>query len=79
MQITWASFGGMEWAQVTDYLFGTHQKIPDGQTDIAFWEKVEPAGVKSGFGALAQVTPFWACGFLFNGSQANSIYLPWGI
>lgn len=59
--------------QVTSLLIGTYQGIPDWTIKVIFQEGVETA-FRSGIlgtvsSALAQVTPCWACVFLFNSSN----------
>ena len=59
----------------TDYLIGVDQKIPDWLMKRVFLGEVEAAirsGIKSRFGILGFSTrdAIWACGFLFNYSDA---------
>ena len=73
MQITSFSSAGIEGAHWTDYLIGTHQKIPDWLIKILHLRKVKIAirlGIKSKFGIMgfSTVIPFWTCDFLFNNS-----------
>lgn len=68
---------GTERAHMTDYLIETDWEILDWHSKISFLEKAETAvrsGVKPRFSvkALAQVTPFWTCGLLFNYFQLEN-------
>lgn len=58
------------WAHVTVYLIGADQKIPNCPMKSAFLEDVGTAirlDIKSWFGNLVYVVPFWVCGILFKG------------